>query len=130
MSACSIPQVQYYFKCNEQTPEIVAEYIPKALFGMGYNADSYDSLTNTFVASKIIKKENLTRGIQTDKVQMTIKFNFDTAQSVLTQQFVTELAGKVSVKNLNSEQVKIYGKDAETFQEKMIFYCNPKFEGR
>jgi hypothetical protein len=128
-TCCSSPQ-KYYFKCSQQKPEIIHTYIPNVLYEMDYKDIKIDEKKHSFIAQKRIISTNMRKGIQTEYFQLQINYKFDTTQSVIIPHYIIDLNGKQKKIVLTKEQSVICEKDILKFKEKMIFYCNPKFQGR
>ena len=129
---CSQKPKVYYFNCNGQDSEVVYTYFPQAINSLNYSAKEISKDSNFIIASKQIVVTNKSKGIEKQFVEIKFKFNFkeDTIKSEITQYYMTEINGKQKIKKLNNEQLEVYEKDVLTLQEKLLFYCNPKFKGR
>lgn len=130
LAGCSAKPKLHYFRCSEQTPEIIYSYFPSALSSVNYKITNVDTANNVFEATKPIKNMNTTKGMVTESIMLKVKFHFDTTQSEITQYWVRELNGSKKVKALTAEQESVYEKDVATLKEQMTFYCNPAFKGR
>ena len=129
---CSQTPQKYYFVCNEQTPDIVYTYFPQAINLLDYSVIRTSNDSNFIIASKPILRNNKVKGIETHSIQIKFQFVFDNdkLQSHITQYYVVEMNGKQTIKKLNQDQLKKYEKDVITLQEKLLFYCRPRFKGR
>ena len=130
LTSCASKPQKYFFSCSNQTHEIINTYVPRVLFNMGYQVAKNDSIPNSFIATKQLVSTNFSKGLEIKSIQMRINFMFDANQSVVTQHYITEFNKKKKVSALNEQQRKIFEPDAKLFLEKMIFYCNPEFQGR
>jgi hypothetical protein len=129
--SCSQKPKIHYFSCNEQESNIVYTYFPLAINSLDYLVTKSSKDSNFIIASKPILVLNKVQGIEHHYIEIKFHFKFipDTLKSEITQYYVVEMNGKRKIKN-NNEQLKKYEKDIITLQEKLLFYCNPKFKGR
>jgi hypothetical protein len=129
---CSPKPKVYYFVCNEQKPDIVYSLFPKAIQELGYDINKIVKDSNLIIASKPILRTNKSKGVEKQFIEIKFYFifNSDTSKSEITQYHVVEMNGKEKISSLNEEQLKLYEKDVLTLQEKLLFYCDPRFKGR
>ena len=132
LSGCSPKLKVYNFHCNEQEPDIVYNFFPLAINSVDYRVAKIDKDSNLIIATKPILITNKPKGIERHSMQIKINFVFapDTMKSKMTQYYVVEMNEKQKIKKLTSEQLEKYEQDVITLQEKLLFYCNPKFKGR